>query len=194
MATNADKAPSWIIYRRSGNFYIRNNLCFKYLCWKYFVTRRFCNVVHIFFTRSIFFNLHTDKNILMAKIFRSTTPILYRVSEATRSNLSTLKFEIFPERALLPTSSVDLGRHWCHSCDKMDQAFFPLCSCTLQAMNWTVGRHGNKANPNLLCLCPVGLLTVNEYFKLPMNISDCNEYSTSWHHTNPQVLGTSLGI
>ena len=131
---------------------------------------------------------------LMAKLIQSTTPILYRVSEATRSNLSTLKFEIFPGRALLPTSSVDLGRHWCHSCDKMDQAFFPLCSCTLQAMNWTVGRHGNKANTNLLCLCPVGLLTVNEYFKLPMNISDCNEYSTSWHHTNPQVLGTSLAI
>ena len=41
--------------------------------------------------------------------------------------------------------SVYLGRHWRHSCDKMDQAF-PLCFCTLQAIkNWMVRRPGNEA-------------------------------------------------
>ena len=38
-----------------------------------------------------------------------------------------------------------VGRHWRHSCDKMDQAF-PLRFCILQAIkNWTVGRPGNEA-------------------------------------------------
>ena len=41
--------------------------------------------------------------------------------------------------------SVYLGRHWRHSCDKMDQAF-PLHFCTLQVTrNRMVGRPGNKA-------------------------------------------------
>ena len=34
--------------------------------------------------------------------------------------------------------SVHLGRHWCHSCDKIDQAF-PLHSIK-RSINWTVGR------------------------------------------------------
>ena len=42
--------------------------------------------------------------------------------------------------------SVYLGRHWCHSRDKIYQAF-PLCFCILQVIkNWTVGRPGNEAS------------------------------------------------
>ena len=39
-----------------------------------------------------------------------------------------------------------LGGHWCHSHDKMDQAF-PHSFCILQVIiNWTVGRPGNEAS------------------------------------------------
>ena len=42
-------------------------------------------------------------------------------------------------------SSVYLGRHWHHSCDKTYQAF-PFRFCILQAIeNWMVGRPGNEA-------------------------------------------------
>ena len=70
---------------------------------------------------------------------------------------------------------------------------FPLCSCILQAINWTVGRPGNKANPNGLCLCPsVASMNISNGQWISQTI---NEYFTLCAVTqNPQVLGTSLSI
>ena len=41
-----------------------------------------------------------------------------------------------------PPLPLSLGRHWCHSHDKMDQAFLLRFGIL---KNWTVGRPGNKA-------------------------------------------------
>ena len=74
---------------------------------KIFIARRFYNVVRIYFVRLIFVTPCTYESILMVKIFLSTATMHNRVSETTRSNLSTSKFENFPGGALLPPPSVD---------------------------------------------------------------------------------------
>ena len=62
-------------------------------------------------------------------------------TETTKSGLQLCSFDGEP---LLPPFCLD--RHWCHSCNKMNQAF-PLCFCILQAIkNRTVGRPGNQAS------------------------------------------------
>ena len=51
------------------------------------------------------------------------------------------------------TPSVYLGRHWHHTCEKMDQAF-PLCFYILQAIkNWTVGRPRDWERGYSKCTC-----------------------------------------
>ena len=63
-----------------------------------------------------------------------------KISLLVRNKKRMCKMHLVP----LPPS-VYLGRHWCHSRGKIDQAF-PICFCVLQAIkHWTVGRPGNEA-------------------------------------------------